>query len=166
MTAVFFMWTVVLTALAVVDGNCPPNIDDNGNLDMDFTLANCAAGGMNDPYQPITHVKMYVDQGIELAVVVKFEFNNLVSIDELENTATIDFFYRLYWQDIRWNMSQEFWDLAPISTYYDGVELAPLTFEAENPLPYWRPDLHFIDVLEVETFAELVKLRPGKKDTR
>jgi hypothetical protein len=153
---------ITLSLAPSVEANCGPSVDHRGNLNMDFSLYNCSLGYMNDPLQPITHVKMYVDQGVELTVVVKFEFNNLVSINELENTATVDFFYRIYWQDIRWNMSKAFWDLAPLSAYHDGIELAALTFDAETPLPYWRPDLHFIDVLEIDTFAELVKLRPGE----
>jgi hypothetical protein len=140
---------------------CGPNVDSAGNLNMDFSLVNCAVNMMNDPLQPITHVKHYVDQGMQLDVSVRFEFNNLVSINELENTATVDFFYRLWWQDIRWNMTKEFWDLSPPSVYYDGIELQSLT-DLDDPLPYWRPDLHFIDVLEIETFASLVKLRPGE----
>ena len=59
-------------------------------------------------------------------------------------------------------MSQEFWDLAPLSVYYDGVELTQLTSgDSEPNLPLWLPDLHFIDVLGVESFAQLLKLRPG-----
>lgn len=145
----------------VVFGECGPNVDSRGNLNMDFSLYNCGLQLMNDPLQPITHVKMYVDEGINLTVGVKFEFNNLVSVNEMENTATVDFFYRMYWQDIRWNMTKEFWDLAPLSTFYDGIELVGLAFESDNPLMFWRPDIHFIDVLEIETFAQLLKLRPG-----
>ena len=141
-------------------GQCGPIVDSVGNLNMDLSLMNCAMKVMNDPLQPITHVKYYVDQGVNLEVTAKFEFNNLVSINELDNTATVDFFYRLWWQDIRWNMTKDFWDLAPLSVLYDGVELQVL-LDAENPLPFWKPDIHFVDVLALESFAALLKLRPG-----
>ena len=74
-------------------GSCPAQLDEEGNLDMDKSLAACAVN-MNDPYQPVTHVKHYVDQGVTLSVYVRFEFNNLVSVNELDNTATTDFFFR------------------------------------------------------------------------
>lgn len=220
---------LTVTLLGQVNGIdialCGPEVDSRGNLDMDKSLFMCGMNMMNDPHQPITHVKMYVDEGIELSVLAKFEFNNLVSINELENTATVDFFFRynwlsgniayfiflcviycevisyidvtvdvntmltslllffillilmlvsllccvmmccvinsLWWQDLRWNMTEEFWSLAPISVYYDGVELDSLV-KSEPALPIWMPDLHFIDVLELDTFAQLIKVRRSK----
>jgi len=203
--ACLFLLSALLDQVSGMDiALCGPQVDSRGNLDMDKSLFYCAANMMNDPHQPITHVKMYVDKGIELSVKTKFEFNNLVSVNELENTATVDFFFRyvedtqhcvilflfllcpwvllilyllwvgvvdfliviimsrLWWQDLRWNMTEEFWDLAPVSVYYDGVELDSLMYNSEPTLPIWKPDLHFIDVLEIETFAQLIKLRRGK----
>ena len=59
-------------------------------------------------------------------------------------------------------MTQEFWDLAPLSVYHDGVELTQLISEDSDPkLPLWLPDLFFPDSLNVEASAQLLKLRPG-----
>jgi hypothetical protein len=116
---------------------------------------------MSDAYQPITHVQKYLDMGVTLDVSVRFEFNNLISVNELDNTVSLDFFFRLWWTDVRWNLTKEFWDEVPTSVYYDGIEMYPYLFEADSPLPLWRPDLHFIDIFEVNEEAGLLKLRPG-----
>eukprot|EP00603_Paraphysomonas_imperforata_P003530 CAMPEP_0114413612 /NCGR_PEP_ID=MMETSP0103-20121206/948_1 /TAXON_ID=37642 ORGANISM="Paraphysomonas imperforata, Strain PA2" /NCGR_SAMPLE_ID=MMETSP0103 /ASSEMBLY_ACC=CAM_ASM_000201 /LENGTH=460 /DNA_ID=CAMNT_0001581699 /DNA_START=129 /DNA_END=1511 /DNA_ORIENTATION=+ len=114
---------------------------------------------MSDPYQPITHVQKYLDQNITLDVSVRFEFNNLIMVNELDNTVSLDFFYRLWWQDVRWNLTKEFWNEVPLSVYYD-IEMYSYLFESENALPMWRPDLHFIDIFDINEEAGLFKLRP------
>lgn len=139
---------------------CDPYYNNNGRIHIGRSLTECSLT-MSDPYQPITHVQDYVDAGYTLNVLVKLEVNNLIAVDELENTASLDFFYRLWWQDVRWNFTQEFWSHVPISVYYDGIELYSYIFDADSPLPLWKPDLHFVDAKEVDEFAALLKLRPG-----
>ena len=163
MVCVFFLLSVAtVSLLRLSEGSyqCLPIFDNEGDISITGSLVQCATH-MSDPLQPITHVQKYLDMGVTLTVESRFEFNNLVSVNELENTVTVDFFYRLWWQDIRWNLTEEFWAEVPVSVFYDGIELHALTFDTDEVLPYWRPDLHFIDVKEVETFAVLVKLRPG-----
>jgi hypothetical protein len=151
----FFLCVIACSLLGLSCGSntsapqCGPVFDNFGDLHIGRSLMQCAMS-MSDPYQPITHVQRYVDAGVECKVSLKYAFNNLIAINELENTATLDFFYRLYWQDIRWNMTKEFWDLVPVSVYFDGVELYAVTFDVDDPIPYWRPDLHFVDALVSE----------------
>jgi hypothetical protein len=141
-------------------GICPPYFDEDGDIHIAESLVHCAVS-MSDAYQPITHVQKYLDMGVTLDVSVRFEFNNLISVNELDNTVSLDFFFRLWWTDVRWNLTKEFWDEVPTSVYYDGIEMYPYLFEADSPLPLWRPDLHFIDIFEVNEEAGLLKLRPG-----
>lgn len=59
-------------------------------------------------------------------------------------------------------MNESVWDDVPVSVFYDGYELYSLLYDGDDPLPLWKPDIHFIDALQVEEFAGLMKLRPGK----
>jgi hypothetical protein len=121
---------------------CRGQYNEANILDPDLTALACSLS-MPGTTQPITHFKKYVDMGIKLVVESNFIFNNLISVDELDQAITMDFFFRLWWQDIRWNIT-DFWDGVPESVYYDGIELAPLR---DAGLRFWIPDIHFIDVL-------------------
>lgn len=71
----------------------------NGQLALSRTLFHCASN-MADSFQPLTHLVQY--ENINLEVKAGFILNNLVSLNELENTVTFDCFFRLWWTDERW----------------------------------------------------------------
>lgn len=78
---------------------CNVSYDESGAVHADRTFFNCAQG-MQDPKFPITNVKDY--QNENLTVSTQFVLNNLISIDEIENTVELDFYMRMFWRDKRW----------------------------------------------------------------
>ena len=53
------------------------------------------------------------------------------------------------------------WQYLPISSQYDGIEIAPLVNRGDEPLPVWVPDIQFQDLIEENLVAVLFKLRPN-----
>lgn len=86
-----------------------------------------------------------------------------MSVAEIDMTVTIDFFFRLYWVDQRFNMP-EFWETMARDRpqiISDGVELVQMINDWSNPLQLWRPDVYITNAKQVDTLAETVRLRPG-----
>jgi hypothetical protein len=55
----------------------------------------------------------------------------------------------------------EMWKYLPISSQYDGIEIAPLVRRGDEPLPIWVPDIQFQDLIQTDEVAVLFKLRPN-----
>lgn len=55
----------------------------------------------------------------------------------------------------------ELWQYLPISSRYDGIEIAPLVNRGDEPLPVWVPDIQFQDLIESSEVAVLLKIRPN-----
>lgn len=55
----------------------------------------------------------------------------------------------------------DLWQYVPISSKYDGIEIAPLVNRDDEPLPLWVPDVQFQDLIEENEVAVLLKLRPN-----
>lgn len=131
--------------------------DEFGQPDVTATLYNCAAN-MQDPVLPISYLSgRYNDTALE--VKSQFVLNNLIAVDELENTATLDFYYRNYWNDSRWNIP-ELWDAMDSGTTKEGFEIFYLT-QLIPPLRVWLPDVEFQDVVDYTIVAQTIKLHPG-----
>jgi hypothetical protein len=97
-------------------------------------------------------------------VLVAYSFNNLMAIDELAGTVTMDFYFRLYWQDQRWNFPS-FWEAIETTTaafmISDGAEISGYIRNENNMLEMWMPDIHFVDGKEQEVLEETIKIRPN-----
>ena len=98
-------------------------------------------------------------------VFMSFQFNNLLSISELEGTATLDFFWRLYWIDPRLKMPS-LWDALndtkPV-LLNTGIELKNMVRSNTLQLNLWLPDLFLVAAKEVDFLDESIRLRPGVK---
>ena len=94
---------------------------------------------------------------------MSFQFNNLLSISELEGTATIDFFWRIYWVDLRLKMPS-LWEALnetkPI-LLNTGIELKNMVRSNTLQLNLWLPDLFLVAAKEVNYLDESIRLRPG-----
>jgi len=96
-------------------------------------------------------------------VRVAYKFNNLMSVAEIDMTATIDFFFRLYWVDERFNMP-ELWDTMARDKpelILDGIELGNLIRDRANPLAIWMPNIYITNAKQIDFMAETIRLRPG-----
>lgn len=78
---------------------CNVSYDAYGKAHADRTLFSCSKA-MQDPKFPITNIKEY--QNENLTVLTQLVLNNLIRIDEIENTAELDFYLRFFWKDTRW----------------------------------------------------------------
>ena len=87
-------------------------------------------------------------------VFMSFQFNNLLSISELEGTATLDFFWRLYWI---WDSLN---DTKPV-LLNTGIELKNMVRSNTLQLNLWLPDLFLVAAKEVDFLDESIRLRPG-----
>ena len=91
------LFLCLLTFSAAVE--CNVSYDEYGQPHADRTLYMCAQV-MQDPKSPVTAIKRYENES--LVVLAQFVLNNLIRIDEIENTAELDFYLRYFWVDTRW----------------------------------------------------------------
>lgn len=106
----------------------------------------------------LLNIRGYEDQ--ELVVKTQFGVNNLIFVDEIQSTIQIDFYFRLWWRDIRWDIPS-LWINMTDNVAREGIELYYLTL-SEEPLTLWRPDLEFQDFIEINVGDEQsFKLRQG-----
>ncbi len=128
------------------------------NVDITSTLYNCVAN-MADP----VCVPSYLNGTNVTDVRLAYKINNLMSVAEIEMTATIDFFFRIYWVDQRFNFP-ELWELLADSKpelLLDGIELRDMIRDVSNPLKVWMPNIYMTNAKEVSFLAETIRLRPG-----
>ena len=119
-----------------------------GNPDIKRTMYDCVDNTL-DMFQPPS----FTNGADPVDVYVAFAINNLISISELESTVTLDFYWRLYWQDPRLNVPSMWEAINQTSArplINDGAELREMVRNDDNPLNIWLPDVMFPDGKEVE----------------
>jgi len=87
-----------------------------------------------------------------------------MSINELDGTVTMDFYFRLYWQDQRWNFPSLWEAIEDTTAAYmiaDGAEISGYVRNENNALELWLPDIHFVDGKEEAVLEETLKIRPN-----
>ena len=97
-------------------------------------------------------------------VSAQIYINNLIGIDEISNTATIDFFMTLRWKDYRLHMPDVFNAYAKQTKGKFGsnapIDITSALTSSENPVPsaIWRPSIAFpeaIDITETDYYYRL-----------
>jgi hypothetical protein len=100
--------------------------------------------------------------GYATGTLIPFEaqvsLNNVVAVNEVENTVTIDFLLRVYWTDARLSMPA-LWDAMGTSVQASGVDLMQYV-DSGNP-GFWKPDFVFSEASSMEVTNEFLKLYPG-----
>eukprot|EP01038_Epipyxis_sp_PR26KG_P008287 gene8287-11217_t len=117
------------------------------------TIYNCSES-TSAPYQPVTAFLGAAPINVSAQLVL----NNLVYVDDMQQTVTMDFKFRLQWHDNRFNLPQLFAVLNP-NISHNGFELTQMYYSGSNPLQIWRPDLHFVDAQSVTVTAESFRLK-------
>jgi hypothetical protein len=89
-------WFVVLAASSFL---CTALCDvylTNGDIDITKTLYNCSL--------QMTDSRLVASMKSTEPVIVSAQFllNSLISVNEIEGTVTLDFFFKLQWIDPRW----------------------------------------------------------------
>lgn len=73
---------------------------------------------------------------------------------------TIDFYWRLSWQDPRWNVPFLWGNVNP-ELLSQGLDITPLVTNENNPLSVWLPDIAFFKSLDVEQVVQTIVLYEG-----
>lgn len=90
-------------------------------------------------------------------------FNNLMAISEVDSSVVMDFFYRLYWVDQRFNFPSLWEDLSKTkpSLLIDGIEMQMFIRDDSENLRVWLPDVYLKDAKELNVMVETIRIRPG-----
>jgi hypothetical protein len=102
-----------------------------------------------------------------LIVFSQVAINNLIQIDEIQNTATFDFYFRLYWTDPRLSMPA-LWDTLNVinpDIASAGVDISQVVGIPDvgliNSQPsIWMPDIFFPEAATQEVNSQLIRLHP------
>ena len=129
----------------------------SGSIDIEQTVYNCSVSMLSP------NIPNCFNTGIPQVVNTSLRLNNLINIDEIQGTATLDFYWRMIWIDERWRIP-DLWtklptELSRLKT--DGIELINLISNGNNALSIWRPDLFLQDATEMQVQSETIKLRPN-----
>ena len=134
----------------------------NGQLDVGTIFYNCSnfiAGSLEIPSTYISPLGEYLPITVSLQMVL----NNLISVDDIQNQITMDFFFRLKWTDYRWNISTDFWNYVnPHIAVADGISLLEYVKD-QDQLNLWMPDVTFQGINTMEVLAESLKMFPGSQ---
>ena len=106
MTMCLFVWPIFSTEVPRnFNFTVPPCLsqplykNDNVNPDI-FTTMYACVDNITDAMDPPSYLK----GAPPVETFSSFQVNGMMSLSELEGTATFDFFWRIYWLDQRMNM--------------------------------------------------------------
>ena len=124
------------------------------------TLAKCL-GNIADP---VLYPGYSLAVSEPTVISVQFAINNLITVDEVQNLVSFDFFFRTYWTDSRLSMPP-LWAALNRNDSKLGVEIDPLLhgYQTVNgyQFGFWVPDFIFIDALSCDVQLTSVKLYPN-----
>lgn len=130
----------------------------DGYIDIQGTLRDHIANMSNPMYPPGYEYEEPV------IVDTQLRMNKLVSFDEETTLTKFDFFFRLYWEDKRFDVPDTFAAL-PEWLQNDGIELRDMCVSpAEEPggCDFWVPHmLTFVGNDELSVHASTIRLKPG-----
>jgi hypothetical protein len=135
---------------------CTAAYGPNGEVDFTTTLYNCSYN-MIDP-EIIYSYKASVTEPIK--VYTQLALNNMIDVDELDSTISLDFYFRLSWIDPRWDIP-EMWVDQKKEIAHEGFAIEQLVLATdETYLHMWLPDISFPDQVDSVIVAQTVKIRP------
>ena len=94
-----------------------------------------------------------------LNVSVQLTFNNLISVEELENTVKLDMLFWLAWKDERLNMPA-MWSRLPNVSSVDLSEYLPIVGAQGFAPEFWVPDVFFPNAQSILVPEKYLKLYP------
>ncbi len=103
-------------------------LNRQGIIDIGAMLANCSAN-IPSPLSPPSYFITGNANARPVNVSVQLALNNLISVDDLTSSITMDFYFRQTWNDPRVLFPQECWKYLPSSIYYDGIVVNSYGFE-------------------------------------
>jgi len=82
-----------------------------------------------------------------------------MTLNELDGTVTLDFFFKRFWMDPRLNIPT-LWAALNASNpavMGEGAELVDMVRNEDNPLNLWLPDLIFYNSKEITILEETIR---------
>lgn len=132
--------------------------NDYGQFSVQETLQACS-DSMRDPLLPISYDPHFEDL---LNVSCQISLSNLVALDEVESTVSLDFFMRQSWNDPRWIMNASFWQHLHPKVKFAGLEIHHIASAdpGDDKTTIWLPDIEIEDTIDIEEYASTLKLYP------
>eukprot|EP01031_Cornospumella_fuschlensis_P039969 gene39969-48689_t len=135
----------------------------SGVLSVTQSLIKCLSN-INDP---LIFPGYFFGNGKPMMLYNQVALNNLIRVNEVENSVTFDFYFRLFWQDPRLNMTA-LWDAVldmDPSIAINGINLYEVLgvediVTGQTP-SIWTPDVLFPDSIEQEVNNGFLRILPN-----
>lgn len=125
-----------------------------GLIDLEAMLYNCSKTMLSS-----STISSYYKEYPITVVKSNFALNNLIQIDEIQGTATLDFHFRLSWVDPRWILPDDLFTKLDDGVYYEGIDVMSLASDINLPLYIWSPkDVIFKDIIDSYMNGETLKV--------
>lgn len=131
----------------------------DGTIDVAKMLYNCVENIPSSLFPSSYYPAPETGQYSTVNISMQYAINNLISVDDIRSQVTLDFYFRLSWQDPRIYLPDIWTNLNP-ETQLDGIAISNYVLNDANPLNIWLPDLYFIDATEENIIVQTIKLRP------
>lgn len=149
-------------ATAMYDCNNIVEYDENGNVDLSGSVLACS-NALPGPLSPVSYTKNADGERRNLTLMSQYNLNNLVEVDEIEGVAEVNFYWRITWYDERWNMTAMWSALKDPTISQLGFEIYSMTEDENDMLRLWVPDLMFEQLVDLNIFANTMKIFPNGK---
>lgn len=132
--------------------------DHDGYVDMDAIMFNCSQNIPSRLFPPSYFADL---DGVfhPTNVSIQVALNNIIHVDDLTSQFTMDFFFRVVWNDPRLILP-DLWKHVNPQALTEGIEISKL-FLLQDELRLWRPDIFFYQSTEMNVINHLVKLLPN-----
>lgn len=132
----------------------------NGSLSISQTFARCLQNISDPALWPYYDQVPLQDQLIDH---VQVSINNLISVDEVSNEVSFDFFFRQNWTDPRLDMPALFEALNRNDS--SGIDISPLLLNSYQSIQgyqygIWVPNNIFYDAVDKQITDTVIKLYP------
>ena len=138
-----------------------PLYTTNGIVDPYQTIVRCTISHIPAGMNPISYFT-----GEATSVSTGLGINNLMEINEVEGTCTMDIFFELYWKEPRLNLTNLFNVMIKSNPHIekDGIDIT--TYYQDNPPlqsdpQIFMPDINFIDARSIDIIAYKTTIFPN-----
>ncbi len=136
-----------------------PTFTTAGVLDTRAMIYNCI-NNISSSQVPPSYYDIDGSGYNPVNVSVQFAVNNLIQVDDLQSSITMDFYFRCTWVDPRIYIP-EMWSYINPEAHIDGLVITPFVENSNEALNLWLPDFYFLDASSQDLIVQTIKLRPN-----
>jgi hypothetical protein len=163
------MFLPFIRLLVVVHGSmgsffpeCSSMIYDPWNrVDVEKMIYNCSGNIQGALFPPSYFDATPGDPFLPTIVNVSVAINSIIKIDDIEGELSLDYWFRMFWTDARWQFPEEMWNHINPKLGAEGIELTQYVRTDGNPLNLWLPDTYAVEAISSEKQSELIHLFPN-----